>query len=73
MTELELKGSLAKKASRGLNSISTEIKNNALKKIAQALVENAGYILSENEKDLKRAEENGMSKAMLDRLSLRHG
>lgn len=70
MTELELKGSLAKKASRGLNSISTEIKNNALKKIAEALVENTDYILSENEKDLKRAEENGMSKAMLDRLSL---
>ena len=70
MTELEQKGVLAKKASRKLNSISTAVKNEALIKISEALKENKDYIISENAKDIERAKGNGMSKAMLDRLSL---
>jgi len=70
MTELESKGSLAKRASRKLNSVSTAIKNEALIKISEALKNNKDYIISENAKDIERAKENGMSKAMLDRLSL---
>lgn len=70
MTELEIKGFAAKKAARKLNSVSTEVKNNALLAIANALCDNAAYILAENAKDLENAKNNNMPKAMQDRLLL---
>ena len=70
MTQLEQIGAAAKAASRKLNSIGTAVKDEALLKIANALTENSEYILSENRRDLERAAEHGMSKAMLDRLTL---
>ncbi len=60
----------AKKASRGLGSIGTQKKNEALGAICISLVENADYILKENEKDLIKAKEKGVSEAMTDRLRL---
>ena len=67
---LEQLGKNAKEASRILMTASTTQKNAALAAIAAAFRQNKDYILEENEKDLAAAKENGMSKAMLDRLAL---
>ena len=63
-------GKRAKKAERALMTASTAQKNEALGFIADALVENAGYIIEENKKDISAAREKGMSESMLDRLML---
>ncbi len=47
-----------------------EIKNRAIRFIAEALIENTDYIIAENEKDVAAARANGMSESMIDRLSL---
>lgn len=60
----------AKKASRLMMNISTKTKNIALKKISQALLEHIPEIVAENQKDIVKAKENGMSEAMIDRLLL---
>lgn len=59
----------AKSVKGVLCSLSTEKKNEALLKMADALVENAEEILSENAKDLERAK-GTISEVMLDRLAL---
>lgn len=59
----------AKKASRVLSVAKAE-KNEALKNIATALVENADYIIEQNNIDIANAKENGLSDAMIDRLRL---
>ena len=63
-------GIKAKEASLSLLMASSELKNKALAAIATALKENCSDIVSANALDIKAAEEKGMSKAMLDRLSL---
>lgn len=63
-------GIKAKAASKALISASPELKNEALRSIAKALCENADAIMKANELDIKTAKLNGMSDAMLDRLSL---
>lgn len=63
-------GIRAKKASRHLSKAGTQEKNRALGFIADALIENAQYIIEENKKDIALAKENGMAQAMIDRLSL---
>ncbi|MBQ8587761.1 MAG: glutamate-5-semialdehyde dehydrogenase [Clostridia bacterium] len=68
MTELERIATLAKEASVYLSTLDTEGKNNLLRAIADALRANADYITAENAKDLANARENGLSKAMQDRL-----
>ncbi len=60
----------AKAAESAIAGASTNVKNAALAAIAKALVENSALIIEENSKDLKLADENGMSKAMQDRLKL---
>lgn len=60
----------AKKASRLLGSTDSETRNKALSAMADALVERADEIIKANESDILRAKENGMSDAMLDRLTL---
>ena len=72
MTALQIQGSAAKQASRVLATAGTNVKNDALLKMADAILENEEYILAENAKDLDNAKANGMSKAMLDRLALDH-
>ncbi len=59
-----------KEASYALLRVQTEVKNDALLKISEKLRENSEYIICENKKDIKNAEANGVSKAMLDRLLL---
>ena len=70
MQELDLKGKNAKQASRFLNNVSSAEKNAVLIKSAEALIKEADFILSENKKDLEKAEENGVKGALLDRLIL---
>lgn len=70
VNELLEKGQLAKSASYKLANISTVVKNNALSAIAEALVERAEEIIKANKEDLANAKNNGISDAMLDRLTL---
>jgi glutamate-5-semialdehyde dehydrogenase len=64
------KAKKAKAASRLLANISTEIKNNALFKMAAGLEKESVNLIAENKKDLVAAEQKGLSKAMIDRLTL---
>ena len=70
MTELELMGQRAKNASRFLSQASTDIKNEALKNISDALLKETPFILEANEKDVLKARDDGISPSMLDRLTL---
>jgi len=64
------KAKKAKAASRALANISTEIKNSALFKMAVGLEKEASRLMTENKKDVVEAEKKGLSKAMIDRLTL---
>jgi len=66
------KAKKAKAASRNLANISTEIKNDALFKMAAGLEKESAKLISENRRDLIEAEEKNLSKAMMDRLTLSH-
>ena len=71
MTALEQMGQQAKIAARNL-AFAEQEKNQALFAIAQALREQEANILAANGQDLQEAKNNGMNKAMLDRLTLNH-
>ena len=60
----------ARKAAREVASLSTTSKNNVLLRMGEALQEQKDYIQAENEKDLVKGREKGLSAAMLDRLAL---
>lgn len=60
----------AKDVSRTIGILDTNQKNEALLAVADALMEQADTIISENEKDLKTGRENHMSVGLLDRLML---
>jgi glutamate-5-semialdehyde dehydrogenase len=60
----------AKNASRLTSIASTQLKNAALEQMALNLINNKNTLMTENEKDLKAAEANGLSFAMIDRLRL---
>lgn len=68
--ELLIKGTLAKDAAMALAGISAQTKIDALEAIAQALIEHTDEILAANAKDIAAAQDNGISKAMTDRLRL---
>ncbi len=68
--ELLTKGTLARDAAAKLASVDTVTKNAALDAIAAALVARADEIIEANKLDIAAAEENGIRKAMIDRLSL---
>ncbi len=70
VTELKTKGKAAKEASRRLAYLSTDVKNKALKNIAEDLRSKTREILTANKFDLKQATENGINKTMQDRLLL---
>jgi glutamate-5-semialdehyde dehydrogenase len=70
MNELIEKGIKAKKAANQLAQLSTDQKNNALKQAADLLIEEADYILTENQKDLEAATANNVKGSLLDRLRL---
>jgi len=60
----------ARNASVFLRTADTETRNGMLLKIADKLSENISLILTANGEDVKFAKENGMSEALLDRLTL---
>ncbi|MER0236801.1 glutamate-5-semialdehyde dehydrogenase [Fulvimarina sp. MAC8] len=63
-------GVRARAAARVLATASTEQKNTALQKMADALVGSLGTILAENEIDVARAQEKGSPASFIDRLTL---
>ena len=70
MSELQLKGKQAKEASYFLGNVTSEQKQQALYKMAAALLDQQETILKANKLDVEKAVQKGTSKAMLDRLSL---
>lgn len=70
MTYIETLGAKAKTAEHAAASASAKLKNEALKSIADALIENTGLIIEKNKLDLDNAIKNGMSVSMQDRLML---
>ena len=70
MTALELQGAAAREASRVLATAGTDLKNRALEAIARTLTEGKERWLEANREDVRLAEAAGMSRAMLDRLTL---
>ena len=63
-------GSAAKAASRVLAASSTEIKNNALKAIAERLEQQRDSLIQANQIDMDKGRESGLDAALLDRLEL---
>jgi glutamate-5-semialdehyde dehydrogenase len=61
----------AREATNKLARVSSKQKNAALLAIAAGLEKEADFIQSENKKDLLRAEEMGLSGAMIDRLTVK--
>lgn len=70
MTIIEELGKKAKQASYDLLGLSTIEKNQMLTQLAKNLIEKSDFIIDENQKDLQKAEENGISEVMVDRLKL---
>lgn len=70
MTYIETLGAKAIAAEHAAASASAKLKNEALKSIADALIQNTGLIIEKNKLDLENAVKNGMSVSMQDRLML---
>jgi len=60
----------AKKASKVLCLASEEQKNEALNAMSKSIINNMTHILDENQKDLKKGEQLGITDALMDRLTL---
>ena len=69
-SEIALKAQDAKRAARRLATLSSQVKNAALNGLADALATNAPAILAANAQDLDRGRADGLSSAVIDRLSL---
>ncbi|WP_124058986.1 glutamate-5-semialdehyde dehydrogenase [Vaginisenegalia massiliensis] len=63
-------GKTAQATARRLRQVSVKEKNEALEKMAQALEEHQEAILQANQEDCRLAQNNGLSSAMIERLSL---
>jgi glutamate-5-semialdehyde dehydrogenase len=70
MSELLEKASKLKKAAKQLGMLSKEEKNNALLMMADHLLNEKEWIITENAKDIVAGTENGFSASLLDRLLL---
>ncbi|MCX7708719.1 MAG: glutamate-5-semialdehyde dehydrogenase [Clostridia bacterium] len=57
-----------KEASRGLAALKSDVKNNALAKIAEALNHRKDEVIKANQEDLKRSEEEKLASPLLKRL-----
>jgi glutamate-5-semialdehyde dehydrogenase len=58
-------------ASHQLSRLSSTVKNNTLSQMADELIRNVDYLVAENSKDVAKARDAGLSKAMIDRLTLK--
>ena len=70
MSYIEELGTAAKKAELAMTTVGTKQKNAALAAIAESLEKNKDLIIKENKRDIENAKINGMSEAMIDRLTL---
>jgi glutamate-5-semialdehyde dehydrogenase len=70
MSEVLEIGERARAASRRLGGVSTAVRNRALERMAEALSGRADDILDANTEDLERAETDGITGALIDRLTL---
>lgn len=70
MSEIITKGKAAKAASYLINGKTTLEKNEALAKIAEQLLLDKEYVISENQKDLEQGKMKGLSDSVLDRIML---
>jgi glutamate-5-semialdehyde dehydrogenase len=61
---------VAKRASRTLATLGSDVKDAALHAIADALMQSTDEMLQANARDLEAGERNGLSDALLDRLAL---
>lgn len=64
------KAQKAKDAARKLAYLSTDVKNDALLAMADSLLKNTYNILEANNEDIREADKNGLSRALIDRLLL---
>ena len=69
-TYVEKTAAKAKEAARKLATVPTKVKNDALIKMADKIVAETANLVRENYKDLTEGQKKGLSKAMLDRLTL---
>lgn len=65
-------GARSKAAQRILAKAGGAAIDKALNAVADALEKNSAFILEENSKDIRAARDNGISEAMIDRLTLTH-
>ena len=61
---------IAKNASLELRTLSFELRNRALQKVAASIRANEANIIEENKKDVEAAKEGGLTSYMIDRLAL---
>ena len=69
-SEIEEKARAAKQAARRLATLSTQVKNAALYGLADALIAHETDVLDANARDLERGRGDGLTPAVLDRLTL---
>lgn len=60
----------AKEAAREVAKLSTTVKNDVLLRTGERIIEDRGKLKEENEKDLTKAKEKGVTSAFMDRLRL---
>ncbi|MCC3376469.1 glutamate-5-semialdehyde dehydrogenase [Cohnella sp. REN36] len=70
MSEVRTKAALAREAAAAMSRLSTADKDEALLRMADALVADLDAIIAANELDLSRGRANGTSESLLDRLKL---
>ena len=68
--EVERRGLAAKAASRTMATAPSTKKNDALRAMYALIIDNQQSIIDENRADLERADANGLTKPMIDRLTL---
>lgn len=73
MSYIDELGKNAKTASQSLVKLGTAEKNKILAQVADALLAETDFILQENARDVAKAQENGISPVMVDRLRLDAG
>jgi len=60
----------ARDGAKALARLSSKEKNNILRKMADALKKRAKILMTENQQDIQSAEKKGLSRALIDRLTL---
>lgn len=68
--QIEKQAGKAKEAARILANTPSDLKNNALLAMAERIESETGFLISENENDLRAGKEKGLAEPLLDRLTL---